>query len=178
VVVRLFVASWPSAAVVDTLRTLERPDIGGVRWTSESQWHVTVRFLGSVEDSEVPAVVDALRVGLAGAAGGEALLGPETACFGRGVLMVPVSGHDALAAAVTRATASFGEPPDPRPFHGHLTLARSGGGRGRGRGADLRQLAGRPVAGSWSVSELTLVRSHTEPSRVRYEVLERFSLVD
>ncbi len=50
---RLFVAVWPSAAVVDELRGLERPARPGVRWTTADQWHVTLRFLGEMEDPDL-----------------------------------------------------------------------------------------------------------------------------
>ena len=56
---------------------------------------------------------------------------PTAVTSGRGsaasaatVVCVPVAGLDELAAAVPRPTAAIGEPPDPRRFAGHLTLAR------------------------------------------------------
>jgi 2'-5' RNA ligase len=83
------------------------------------------------------------------------------------VLVVPVAGLDALAAAVVAATAGLGRPPDDRPFRGHLTLARAR------RGASVRglagQLAGDEVAAAFPVREVRLVRSHLGPHGARYE---------
>ena len=169
---RLFVAVWPPDDVLDAVALLDRPAIEGVRWTTRDQWHVTLRFLGSVEEDEVARLCDALDdVGRAHPSA-RVELGPATSCFGRGVLHVPTSGLAPVAAATVRATDGVGsEPPDPRPFAGHLTLARS-----RGR-TDLRPLAGAPIAASWTASELTLVRSHTARTGARYEVLHRSPLL-
>jgi RNA 2',3'-cyclic 3'-phosphodiesterase len=45
--VRLFVAIWPPPPVVAALAELERPDMGTVRWTDPTRWHVTLLFLGN-----------------------------------------------------------------------------------------------------------------------------------
>ena len=165
---RLFVAVWPPPAVVRALEHLERPEVPGLRWTGPEQWHVTLRFMGSVAD--VDAAVAAFERVTVGPA--VARLGPQTGRFGDRVLHVPVGGLEPLAAAVIAATREIGEPPDPRPFHGHITLARP---RGRAR-VDLRRLAGAAVAGDWRVEELTLVSSTTLPGGAQYEVLRRLEL--
>jgi len=72
-----------------------------------------------------------------------------------------------------RATKKVGQPPEPRPFHGHLTLARA---RDRRRGVDLRPFAGTPIAAEWPVAEVCLVESHLSPKGANYEVVETVSL--
>jgi 2'-5' RNA ligase len=173
---RLFVAVWPPADVIETVRGLERADAAGVRWTREDQWHVTLRFLGSVEEEVVPEITAALDAIAGAGASSPVVMGPETKCFGREILQVPVEGLTDLAARVVEATASFGEPPDERPFRGHLTLARSGNRRRGNRGSDLRSLAGAACAGAWTVDELTLVCSRPHREGVRYDVLHRTRL--
>jgi len=82
--VRLFVAVVPPGDVLDRLAALRRPPRPGVRWTRREQWHVTLRFLGEVDESAVPALVAALDAApLAGgspaaapAAGGSPAGGP------------------------------------------------------------------------------------------------------
>ena len=166
---RLFVAVWPSEDVLDAVAALDRPEVAGLRWTARSQWHVTLRFLGRVEDAE--EAVEALETVTAAPA--EAVAGPEVGRFGQRVLHVPVAGLDEVAGAVIAATAGVGEPPEDRPFAGHLTLARVA----RGARVDLRALAGQPVAGRWPVTEVCLVESHLSPKGARYEVVRRFPLV-
>jgi 2'-5' RNA ligase len=165
---RLFVAAWPPPAVVSVLEGMERPDVAGLRWTGPDQWHVTLRFMGSVPDVE-PAVgaFDAIE-----AVAATARMGPATGRFGDRVIHVPVGGLEEVAAAVVAATGAVGEPPDERPFHGHITLARP---RGRAR-VDLRRLTGTPLAAEWPVESVTLVSSSTLAGGARYEVVRRREL--
>jgi 2'-5' RNA ligase len=169
--VRLFIAVWPSPAVLELLAALDRPALPSVRWTDAAAWHVTLRFLGEVDDAGAAAVTDAVRAASAGAAACEATMGPATTRLNRSILTVPVAGLDAVAAAVIDATRDLGEPPGDRPFAGHITLAR-----GRGRRPVPPSLAGRPVAATWTVRELTLERSHLGPGGPRYETLEALAL--
>lgn len=171
---RLFVAVWPPVSVVEQLAAIHRPEVAGVRWTRPDQWHVTVRFFGAVAEGEVPALRRALgdAVGEVGGTGPvTAVAGPAVRRFGRQVVQVPVGGLAGLAASVVEATAGFGEPPEDRPFAGHLTLARA-----RGRGTDLRPLTGAAVAGEWPVDEVTLVESRLSREGATYEVVGRFPL--
>jgi 2'-5' RNA ligase len=179
--VRLFLAVWPPPPVVELIGSMPRPPVGGIRWTTPDQWHVTLRFFGPVPEDSIESVrahchridIDSVTMGSEGAV--EAEMGPSTGRFGRRILHVPISGLDRLATATVAATASVGEPPDDRPFAGHLTLARS---RARD-GIDLRPLCGVPLAARWLVTELTLVASHlgAGPSgSAHYEVVERLAL--
>ena len=166
---RLFVAAWLPPDVVDLIAALPRPDVPGLRWTTEDQWHVTLRFLGDADLEETTAACERIS-----ALATTVSLGPATGRFGRRILHVPTSGLDEVAAATVAATASIGDPPDPRPFHGHVTLARS-----RRGDTDLRPLTRTPIAATWVAEELTLVRSHLGAGRdrgARYEVVGRFPL--
>lgn len=165
---RLFVAVWPPDDVLAVVAALARPAVPGLRWTGREQWHVTLRFLGSVPDVE--PVADALRGIAGGGSGPDAGLGPVVGRFGNRVLHVPVSGLDDLAVRVVGATAGLGRPPEDRAFAGHLTLARVA----KGARVDLRPLAGEAVSGRWKVDDVCLVESHLARSGSRYEVLERF----
>lgn len=165
---RLFVAVWPPDEVLDRVAALDRPDVAGLRWTAPAQWHVTLRFMGRVDD---PAVA-AGALGRARAEPAQAVLGPAVGRFGQRVLHVPVAGLDGVAAAVVSATGAVGQPPEERPFAGHLTLARVA----KGARVDLRPLAGAPVAGRWPVREVCLVESRLSPTGARYQVVERFPL--
>jgi RNA 2',3'-cyclic 3'-phosphodiesterase len=163
---RLFVAVWPPPEVVATLAALPRPEVDGVRWTTADQWHVTLRFLGTVDDAA--AVEGALTSVRAPAT--RAVMGPAVIRLSRHVLCVPVAGLEQVAAGVTSATTHLGHPPEDRPFKGHLTLAR-------GRpGAHARPPAGAALAAEWNVGEVCLVESRLHPHGARYQVRARFSL--
>lgn len=165
---RLFLAVWPPEEVLRRLALLPRPNIPGLRWTGREQWHVTLRFLGSVAD-EAP-VVEALA-GL-DVPETEAVLGPAVGHFGRRVLEVPVAGLDELASAVVRATSHLGRPPDDRPFAGHITLARVA----KRATVDPGRLAGAPVDARWTVREYCLVESRVSAGSRQYDSFRRFSL--
>jgi 2'-5' RNA ligase len=166
---RLFVAVWPPDDVLDRVAALPRPAIDGLRWTSRDRWHVTLRFLGAVDDV---GPVSAALASVAAQPAPVARLGPAVGRFGHRVLHVPVAGVEGLAEAVVAATAHLGRPPEDRPFAGHLTLARV---RPHGR-VDLRPLAGTPVAGRWLVDAVCLVESRLSPAGAHYQVLERVAL--
>jgi 2'-5' RNA ligase len=161
---RLFVAVWPPDDVLDLIASMPRPDVEGLRWTTPDQWHVTLRFFGSVE---LEAASAALRTASAPATTAE--LGPATGRFGERVMHVPVGGLEQVAKAVVRATKKVGKPPEPRRFSGHLTLARA---RDRRRGVDLRSLVGMAISASWPVTEVCLVESQLSSKGASYEVVE------
>lgn len=158
-------ALWPPAEVVESIAALPRPEVLGLRWTRPHQWHVTLRFLGSVD--EAGPVVSALAA-VAACPPAAAAVGPALGRFGHRILHVPVDGLADVAAATVAATRHLGEPPDDRPFAGHITLARAAN---RVR-VDLRPLAGTPLSAEWPVTEVTLVESRGG----RYEVLETVAL--
>ncbi|HEX2047262.1 MAG TPA: RNA 2',3'-cyclic phosphodiesterase [Acidimicrobiales bacterium] len=166
---RLFVAVWPPEEVLDQVAALPRPAVEGLRWTARDQWHVTLRFLGPVP--EVEPVAHALAA-LPPLEPSSALLGPATGRFDQRILHVPVRGLDRVATAVVDATASLGTPPDDRPFHGHLTLARVA----KRAKVDLRPLAGAGIEARWPADVVCLVESRLSPKGARYDVLERFRL--
>lgn len=169
---RLFVAAWPPAEIVEAVAALPRPAVTGLRWTRPEQWHVTLRFLGRVDDTAAEEVNAALADASARTGPAAAVVGPAVGRFGHRILHVPVDGLAGVAAAVVGATAHLGKPPEDRPFAGHLTLARVAD---RAR-LDLRPLAGAQIGGDWPVDEVTLVESTVSRAGSTYEVVARFPL--
>ena len=160
---RLFLAVWAPAPVVECLRSLPRPDAPGVRWVPPTNWHVTVRFFGDAEPSDVVAGLDGTRLPAA-----TAVVGPAVRRLGPSALVVPVAGLDDLAATVGAATVDVGQAPGPRPFNGHLTLARLR----RGATCDV---TGTPIAAEFDVTEIVLVRSDLSHDGATYEVIGRWA---
>lgn len=162
---RLFVAALPDDATRAVLDALPRPEEPGVRWVPPDQWHVTLRFLGDADPVAVSRSLDASPLPRA-----TARLGPVVSRFGRSTVVLPVAGLDELAAAVRAATAAVGPPPDPRPFAGHLTLAR------------LRHRAACGVAGArcssvFDVDEVVLVASDLRPEGAVHRIVHRVRTV-
>ncbi|HEV3497316.1 MAG TPA: hypothetical protein VHA34_13300 [Actinomycetes bacterium] len=164
---RLFVAVRPSPEVVGLLAALERPALGGVRWSVPEQWLVKLRPLGYVQERVVPALREALAAELDGAPAVTCRLGPVTRRLGGQWLGVPVHGLDDLAAVVFEATGELVPVTHPQPFQADLVLAR---------GRVPRELAGRPVAGSWTARSVSLVADRSAPGAPRFEDLAAFPL--
>jgi 2'-5' RNA ligase len=168
---RLFVAVWPPEEVLDAVTALPRPAVVGARWTRRDQWHVTLRFLGEVEEATLPELVAAIE-GL-GLAAVTARLGPAVERLNPRIVSVPVAGLDEIGPAVIEATAGFGKPPEKRPFRGHLTLARLQGVRKW----ELGEALGAPIDETWRVEELHVVRSHLSPRGAGYETVAEVPLL-
>jgi RNA 2',3'-cyclic 3'-phosphodiesterase len=156
---RLFVAVWPPEDVVTELMSLRRKDQRGVRFVPPENWHLTLRFLG---EADPDVVADALDGGEYPAA--TARLGPGVDVRFDRALVVPATGIEALAAAVTSRTASLGEPP-PKRFVGHLTLARLKAN------AAMPPALGAYVSVEFDVAEIALVHSRLGPAGARYETI-------
>lgn len=159
---RLFLAIWPPDDVVAALRELPRPTEAGVRWVAPVNWHVTLRFFGEADPGEIAARLEAARLPAA-----EAALGPQVARLGRSVIVVPVAGLDELAAATSAATEGVGSFDDPRPFAGHLTLARV-------QNRPACGVAGTPVTARFDVDEVALVASTPSEGGPTYTTLASF----
>jgi 2'-5' RNA ligase len=106
------------------------------------------------------------------------------------VLWVGLSGDldrlAVLAREVERAVVDCGWPPENRPFHPHVTLARfnpSGRPRGRRAGEPVSRileehlsLIGEEEFPEIVVREIVLIESHLNPGGARYLSRDRFPL--
>jgi 2'-5' RNA ligase len=164
---RLFVAVRPPAEVAALLAALERPAVPGVRWSTPEQWLVKLRPLGHVADRVVGPLCAALAAELDGAPAAACRLGPATRRLGGQWLGAPVSGLEDLAPVVFEATEELVPVTHPQPFQADVVLAR---------GRVPRELAGRPVAGSWTARSVALVVDRSSPRGARLEDLASFPL--
>lgn len=147
------------------------------RWTPAANLHLTMRFLGHVEQSVAEAIAD--RLDALGLAGFDARLAGVGA-FKRGRLARVVwmglgEGEQPireLAAAVEAECVRAGLEPERRRFSAHLTLARA---RAR-EGAPLPELPPPPQTSGWRAEELVLYRSHLGRAGSVYETLRTVSL--
>ncbi|MFH0911836.1 MAG: RNA 2',3'-cyclic phosphodiesterase [Planctomycetota bacterium] len=183
---RLFVALDLSEAVRSALgREVERlrAFCPRIRWTSLRNLHVTVKFLGEVQEHELPSLCDALE----GAAGEAAPFSLEVAGLGcfpdlrrpRVVWAGCGSGSEeasALAGRVEEATAALGFERESRRYSPHVTLARvKFPPEARGLAATLE--AHRAAAfGEVDVEALTLYLSELARGGVEYTPLHRAPL--
>ena len=161
---RLFIAVWPPDEVVAELTTLHRKDQRGVRFVQPENWHITLRFFGECNPGEVADALDGISLAPA-----RARLGPAVDVLAARALVVPASGLDALAVAVSARTEKIGDPSHKR-FVGHLTLARV-----KSHVAMPRAL-GALVSAEFDVDEIALVHSRLEPDGARYETIDSWQV--
>ena len=176
---RAFVAAVPPDDVLDAVDAavsgIELPSTA--RRTTRPQWHLTLQFLGNrVDFDAVAGALEALAVRRGDVCLGAAGAFPSER-RGR-VLWMGVSEGDALlsqlAASVGALLAPIGYPPEDRPYHGHLTLARLKAP------TDLRPavaaLGPGPVGRPWTVEEVVLFQSKTGRTGAEYTARARCPL--
>jgi 2'-5' RNA ligase len=162
---RLFVAVEVPAHVRDAVSSAVAPlrsALPGLRWIAPDRYHLTVVFIGSVDEGLVGPVGAAVAAGCLGAGPFQLALDGRLGSFGRRVLwagLEPSAALTEMAGAVASRVAQVVPLPDAeREFRAHLTLARAGRGRGEGRGVGpLGEVAVPPL--SWDVERVVLLRS-------------------
>ncbi|MGQ7298264.1 RNA 2',3'-cyclic phosphodiesterase [Quadrisphaera sp. KR29] len=176
---RLFVSLEPPPEALQPVAdaVTELGEVAGVRWSPPSRWHVTLAFLGEVDDDAVPALVPPLRSAAAAAAPVRLRLA-GAGCFGTSVLWAGVAGDverlAALAGAVAAAARAAGVRLEERAYRPHVTLARAAGRGGAGALGPLADQLSGLRGPTWTAAEARLVRSHRSDGR--YEVLQRLPL--
>jgi RNA 2',3'-cyclic 3'-phosphodiesterase len=142
-------------------------------------FHLTLRFLGEVEESRVPVLVSAGERAAASArptpcelSGAGAFPKPGRAR----VVWLGVVDRSAteelrrLADRLENEVRAAGFPPEARAFAPHVTIARA---RGPG-GSAVRLPEGVGAGPTFVADELALVRSRLDPSGARYEAIASF----
>jgi 2'-5' RNA ligase len=175
---RLFVGIPLAAEVIEELSALSMrlpSSEDGLRWSAPESWHITLQFLGNTAEYEcIVARLKELRspplpVQLEGLGFFE-----RAGVFFAGVRLTPEL--ETLQQRVTAATGLCGFVPESRPYHPHITLARS---KGKGVTA-LRALKGRihrePRFSGFVAEEFVLYESVPGAKGAHYAVRERFPL--
>ncbi|NTV48815.1 MAG: RNA 2',3'-cyclic phosphodiesterase [Geobacteraceae bacterium] len=154
-------------------------DIPGARWVPAEQIHLTLAFLGEVEEGAVELLKTELAL----------IHSPEfklcfsgTGCFpGRHrprVLWIGVEPHPhlkKLAAMVREAVLACGIPQEERPFSPHITLARLKFPASRESGAFLDQPE-KPKFTPFRVREFTLFQSRLTSQGAVHIPIRNFTL--
>ena len=133
---RLFVGipapdEWKSALRLWRAQVQSRFSDSFGKWTPEINLHLTLRFFGAIDESDVTPLVEKLRA-VAGGVPEFSVTAGELGCFPNlsrpRILWLGLAGDllplTRLESNLRIATAEFGQPPGDRPFHPHLTFAR------------------------------------------------------
>lgn len=154
------------AAATDPLRRTAPQ----VRWVAAEAYHLTLAFVGWVEDPGVRALEDACAVAASGAEPFTVTLSGTAGTFGGGVLWAGLADCgplEQLATALRAALAKREMAVEQRSFHAHVTLARPARGVRLPRGLADAYTGPRST---WPVERLVMMRSRLHPSGARYSV--------
>ena len=183
---RLFVAVDPGEAVTQAVaRAAERARgrAPAARWAATDGLHVTLAFLGEVEDARVPAIEAAVHAIAAKHAPvtlrfeGAGTFGPPRRPH---VLWAGITGETARLAALqadlAAALVPLGYAPEDRPFHPHLTLARGRTPQGDVASADAAAALAGEAFGEATCGVLVIYRSDHGPHGPRFTPVSRAPL--
>jgi len=152
-----------------------------LRWVKPEHAHLTLVFIGNVEDARVPAVVDAVGREIDAAPFDVVFQGPGV-FPPRGAPRVLWIGVDAgareliaLEQTLASRVTALGLPLEDRAFHPHLTLARWRESRPADRARALDS-APRGIVARARVDGATLYQSRLSPSGPSYTALARATL--
>lgn len=130
--IRAFIAVTLDSKVIDEIAAASnqlRPEITGVRWVTPTNFHLTLKFLGSIDDAAIEPIGATLREQLRlfprftiNAKGLGVFPGPKRPR----VLWVGLTGDRlvSLASRVESALRPLGFKPEDRKFTPHLTIGR------------------------------------------------------
>jgi len=183
---RLFVAAdVPEAAraavAAEQKRIASALSDNALKWVKPEHSHLTLVFLGDVEDGRVASVVDTVGRNI-DAPPFDVVFEGLGAFPPRGAPRVLWTGVGAGAAPlidlqreIARRIAALGVALEDRPFHPHLTLARWRESRPRDRERALVHAPPGPIARA-RIAGATLYQSRLSPSGPSYTALARANL--
>jgi 2'-5' RNA ligase len=180
----LFVAITPSVLALSELERVvaplraSRPEL---RWASPESWHVTLAFLGEVNEKATPRLERKLgnaaarhrAVGLRTASGGAFPTAPRARVLWTG-LEGDMDALDKIARSVDGAARHANVPPPDagRRFRPHITLARC---KEPVDVSDLVESLRSHTGSPWTADRIHLIRSYMGP-RPHYESIGSWSL--
>jgi RNA 2',3'-cyclic 3'-phosphodiesterase len=176
--IRLFVGIPLPGDVRQHLHSLSG-GLEGAHWISPENMHLTLRFIGEVDEVQAADINDAL-IGIVSPAFEISLSGVEA--FGRAhmvhTIWAAVSGEPALShvhGKVERALVQSGLDPERRKFTPHITLARV---RKSPKGKATTWLVehGGFKTPAFPVEQFVLFRSHLGHHGAHYETLAEYAL--
>lgn len=162
-----------------------KPLDDGIKWVPMDNFHLTLKFLGEVDNVEVPAVCKAIRkvtdaiepfeLRIAGTGGLPSADKPRVVFAG---VADPTGNLVALVNGLEKQLADLGFKPEPRDYSPHLTLGRT---RSNSRRAGEELVAamgtlGDLRLGDMTVDEIHLMASFLDKTGPTYQVMDTIEL--
>ena len=154
-----------------------------VRWVKTGNIHLTLKFLGEVDEDEIDGITAVLTEAVHGFAPlrlAAAGVGVFPSVKRARVIWVGISGQLSELAALQRSIeerlARIGYPHEKRPFSGHLTLGRVKGLIDAYRLTKAMGVFGDFVSQTFAVDRVILFKSDLRPSGAAYTELRQVTL--
>jgi 2'-5' RNA ligase len=154
-----------------------------VSWVAPDNFHITLKFLGGVDEARVAGLIEALRgavdghrafvLEIAGLGAFPSVTRPRVLWAGAKKGLEPLS---TLAARVEQAMASQGFPSEERAFSPHVTLGRVRETRRAPSLAEALVTAATRPLGRVEIEAVALMRSDLSPRGARYTALASLPL--
>jgi 2'-5' RNA ligase len=165
---RLFFALWPNETIREQLSAIEQQITAPTfRCVKPSNWHVTLSFLGNVDEDQEKQLIDYCE---------DINAEPFTLIFDRitcwrkprilCLLAEPVAGVLELVSQINARADMAGIKTENRPYLPHITLAR--------KASHNIPLVFEKI--NWTARDFCLVESVSQQSGVQYQVLRRWRL--
>ena len=184
--IRSFLAIELPAAILRNLEEVQkdlRSSDADVRWVHLDKIHLTLKFFGNIEESQIDSIVklieDSVRstrpfsLRVRGAGAFPNLRNPRVIWVGL------VGGEEVLIPLQKQLEASFqkiGFQPEDRPFQPHLTLGRMKSNRGKENLVPRIEKHQDDELGNFQVEQLVLLKSDLRPSGPIYTALREMKL--
>ncbi|MGC8744682.1 MAG: RNA 2',3'-cyclic phosphodiesterase [Verrucomicrobiia bacterium] len=190
--VRCFIAIRPPDAVLDKILGLmkdfeKKIPNEFIRWCSKEQLHLTLKFLGNVNESDIEKLQQSIGNSCSGFSQFELTI-CGLGCFPvfdfPKIIWLGITGETnilrALQETIEINVCEFGDSKEEREFKPHLTLGRIKNAPrrelfsiGKGLKVAVSQVG---VIGNWIVREVLLMQSVLQPSGAVYNELAKFNL--
>jgi 2'-5' RNA ligase len=180
---RLFVAVGLPDSLIAELDQLQRdlkPFARDAKWVKASGIHLTLKFLGYVEQEKIPTISDAL-LSIAKEFSAASVRSKGCGFFPNArrpnVLWVGVESNlQPLQQAIEEEMSKFGFEKEKRAFSPHLTLARFKDPKGLLPLAKEAEKFSDKIFGEFTANGFTLYESILRPQGAEYHSLQKFSL--
>ena len=186
--IRSFISIPVTAEITSSARKIVRklkPLDDGIKWVPLDNLHLTLKFLGEVDNVEVPAVCKAIRrvtdnvepfeLSFSGTGGFPSREKPRVLYAG---VSDPTGNLVDVVSGLEKQLAELGFKPEPRDYTPHLTLGRTRS-NSRRAGDELvvaMEQLGDVWLGEMIVDELHLMASFLDKAGPTYQIMDTIEL--
>ena len=167
-------------AAIDGVQKRMAAHCFNVRWVKAGNIHLTLKFLGEVDEDEIDGITAVLTNGFAPLRLAAAGVGVFPSVKRARVIWVGISGQLSELAALQRSIeerlARIGYPHEKRPFSGHLTLGRVKGLIAASKLTTAMGAFSDFASETFEVDRVVLFKSDLRPTGAAYTELRQVTL--